>query len=48
MDIVALAYMQLEIEGLLNSKNETELMWDRAIKIRNFLTRQEGRQNRKK
>ena len=34
MNIIKLAYTQLEREGLLNSKNEDLLLLDRAIKIR--------------
>jgi len=37
MNIIKLAYMELEREGLLNSKNEDLLILDRAFKIRKHL-----------
>lgn len=37
MNIIKLAYAQLEREGLLNSKNEDLFLLDRAVKIRKHL-----------
>ena len=41
MNIFDLARIQLKREGLLNSKNETSLMLERAIKIKKWLDNQD-------
>ena len=41
MNIFDLAYIQLKREGLLNSKNETSLMLERAITIKKWLDSQD-------
>lgn len=46
MNIIKLAYTQLERERLLNSKNEDLLVLDRAITIRKHLDKIESNKER--
>lgn len=47
MNIIDLAIKQVEREGKLNKKGELILIWDRAIKIRNYLMKANRVNNKK-